>query len=280
MKTRVISGIVVALILIGAAFLMFTPVFDILFATLAALSCYEITKVAGVRSKPLRIVAIVFSAALVAGLLYISNFPLSLVCMIYVIGLILLTVCSYDDISFADLAITIYASFVVPIGYATIPLIADSYKMYSFVDRKETVLLVWCAVATALLTDVFAYFVGSKFGKHKMAPELSPKKSWEGAIGGAVCATLFQLLALLVFRLIAKETFFLPIWAYLLMNLVVSVVSMFGDLIASLIKRNYNVKDFSHLIPGHGGIMDRFDSVLLAAPTLYVFLTIYGLAVA
>ena len=280
MKTRVISGIVIAVILIGAYALCFTPVFDIVFIALAAAACYEIGKVCQVKNKPLRVVSVIFSAALVAGIIYGGTFPLSLLAMIYVIGLILLTVISYPEVSFKDLAVTVYGSFVIPIGFSTIPLVADMYKMYSYIDKKETVLLIWLSVATALFTDVFAYFVGSKFGKHKMAPVLSPKKSWEGAVGGVVCTTAFQLLVLLVWSLICKEKFFLPVWVYILMIICGSILSMIGDLMASLIKRNYDVKDYSNLIPGHGGIMDRFDSVLLTAPTLYVFLTIYGLAVA
>ena len=134
--------------------------------------------------------------------------------------------------------------------------------------------------AAALFTDVFAYFVGVKFGRHKMTPHLSPKKSWEGAVGGVICNLAFMLLCLVVFeKLLAKQDFFLPVWFYCIMVVFISVTSMFGDLMASLIKRYYGVKDYSNLIPGHGGIMDRFDSVLLASPTMYAFLLIFGTVV-
>ncbi|MBQ2693635.1 MAG: CDP-archaeol synthase, partial [Clostridia bacterium] len=127
---------------------------------------------------------------------------------------------------------------------------------------------------------VFAYFVGVKFGKHKMAPNLSPKKSVEGAVGGVVCVLLFMLLCLLVFeKVLVKQSFFMPVWFYCITVVFISITSMFGDLMASLIKRYYGVKDYSNLIPGHGGIMDRFDSVLLASPTMFVLITIYGMVV-
>jgi len=280
MKTRVLSGLVIAAILFTAYGFMFTPVMDVLTTALAMAACYEITKVAGVKNVPLRVVAILFSGALLLGVVYTSKFPVGLMAMIYVIGLVLLTVCSYPDIPFPDLAVTIYASFIIPLGFSTMSLVSDMYKIFpTLIDRNETRLLLWNCVATALFTDVFAYFVGRKLGKHKMAPNLSPKKSIEGAVGGVVGVVLLNLAFLGLFYFLTKETFFLPIWAYILMNVIVSVLSMFGDLMASLIKRYYGVKDYSNLIPGHGGIMDRFDSVLMAAPAMYVFLMCYGLAV-
>ncbi len=280
MKTRFISSIFIAIILFTAYAFMFTPVFDILVMVLAGAACYEVMKVAGVKSIPLRVVAILFSLALVLGVIYVSRVPVSLVAMAYVLGLVLLTVCSYPDIPFVDLAVTVYASFIIPLAFSTMSLVADMYKIFpGNIDRAETRLLLWNCVATALFTDVFAYLVGTKFGKHKMTPNLSPKKSWEGAIGGVVCVVLLNLGFLAVFHALTKESFFLPIWAYILMNIIVSILSIFGDLMASLIKRHYGAKDFSHLIPGHGGIMDRFDSVIMAAPAMYLFLMVYGLAV-
>ena len=284
MKTRVISGIVLAVILIGAWCLMFTPVIDLVTVVLSAGACFEITKIAGVKNPMLRAVAVVFSALLPAGLIYLHNIPvLEIVVILYVIVLVLLTVANYSrtTITFPDLAATVYASLIIPAAFSTIGLISDMYLRYpDFVTKNDCRMLLWIGVAAALFTDVFAYFVGVKFGKHKMAPNLSPKKSWEGAIGGVVCNLLFMLLCLVVFeKLLVKQDFFLPVWFYCIMVVFISVTSMFGDLMASLIKRYYGVKDYSNLIPGHGGIMDRFDSVLLAAPTMYVFLLLFGTVV-
>ncbi len=284
MKTRVISGIVLAVILIGAWCLMFTPAIDLVAIVLAAGACFEITKIAGVKNPVLRAVAVVFSALLPAALIYVKSVPLLEVFVIlYVILLVLLTVANFSKttITFPELAVTVYASLVIPAAFSTIGLISDMYLRYpDFVTKNDCRMLLWIGVAAALFTDVFAYFVGVKFGKHKMAPNLSPKKSWEGAIGGVVCNLLFMLLCLVVFeKLLVKQDFFLPVWFYCIMVVFISVTSMFGDLMASLIKRYYGVKDYSNLIPGHGGIMDRFDSVLLAAPTMYVFLLLFGTVV-
>ena len=284
MKTRVLSGIVIAVLLIGAWCLMFTPVIDLLFAVLAAAACYEITKVAGVKNLALRVVSIVFAGLLSLALVYVHSVPvLEVAVIVYVIVLVLLTVANFSrtTITFPDLAVTVYASLVIPAAFATIGLVSDMYQRYpSFISKADCRLLLWITVATALFTDVFAYFVGVKFGKHKMTPHLSPKKSWEGAVGGVVCVVLFMLLCKVIFeQFLAKQPFFMPVWFYCIAVAFISITSMFGDLMASLIKRYYGVKDYSNLIPGHGGIMDRFDSVLLASPTMYAFLLLFGTVV-
>ena len=285
MRTRVLSGIVLAVILIGTWCLMFTPVIDILFCLLAAAACYELTNVAGVKNVALRGIAIAFSAVLPLLIVYVSNVTIiEIAVILYVILLVVLTVANFSrtTITFPELAVTVYASLVIPAAFSSIGLISDLYQKYpESITRNDCRMLLWIAVAAALFTDVFAYFVGVKFGKHKMAPNLSPKKSWEGAIGGVACNLLFMLFCLFLFeKVIAKQAFFMPVWFYCIMIVFISITSMFGDLMASLIKRYYNVKDYSNLIPGHGGIMDRFDSVLLASPTMYVLILLYGTVVA
>jgi phosphatidate cytidylyltransferase len=147
----------------------------------------------------------------------------------------------------------------------------------------------------SLLTDTFAYIVGVKFGKHKMTPTISPKKSWEGAIGGTLAATVIaSLFAIYYGQLFNPSTFLgnifnnsgqqtildrivldqplsmpLQVVIIIIMTFTASIVSQFGDLMASKLKRHFEIKDFGNIFPGHGGIMDRFDSVLLVS--LYVF---------
>lgn len=124
--------------------------------------------------------------------------------------------------------------------------------------------LVWMIVISAFGSDIFAYFVGSFFGKHKMAPNLSPKKSIEGAIGGVMGAGLLGM----IFGLI----FMNEIWYHcLIIGITGGIVSEFGDLVASSFKRYMGIKDYGNLIPGHGGIMDRFDSVIFVAPAIYYY---------
>ena len=128
--------------------------------------------------------------------------------------------------------------------------------------------LVWLVFISSWGCDTCAYCAGMLFGKHKMAPVLSPKKSVEGAIGGVLGSALIGLLYGYIFR--AKLTVFgNPMLALFVIGAAGALVSMVGDLTASAIKRHYGIKDYGTLIPGHGGILDRFDSVIITAPLVY-----------
>lgn len=128
---------------------------------------------------------------------------------------------------------------------------------------------VWMIFISSWICDTCAYFVGVAFGKHKMSPKLSPKKSIEGAIGGiagsAVVGALYAYF--IVERVIAEQQI---TWIFVVISAVGAVISQIGDLAASAIKRNHDIKDYGKLIPGHGGVMDRFDSVIFTAPMIYL----------
>ena len=122
-------------------------------------------------------------------------------------------------------------------------------------------------------SDTCAYVVGRLFGKHKLAPVLSPKKSVEGAIGGVLGSALIGVIfGLIMSNYTGKSENLIVIFAVI--GGLGSVISQIGDLAASGIKRNYDIKDYGHLIPGHGGILDRYDSMIITAPIVY-FLSLY-----
>lgn len=142
-------------------------------------------------------------------------------------------------------------------------------------------------------TDIFAYFFGIAFGKHKMAPYISPKKTWEGSIGGTSMAMILGFLFLFFYEhfagivdAIPHDNFFVGFFAFdsfttlgkvifiLFLTLAISICSQIGDLIASKLKRNYGIKDYSNIFPGHGGILDRFDSAFFASAVFLVFIMI------
>ena len=129
---------------------------------------------------------------------------------------------------------------------------------------------IWLVFIIAFGTDIFAYFSGVFLGKHKLCPTLSPKKTVEGAVGGMVGALAFSLL----FGHFFLEQGHTLNFGFILMVLIGSVVSMLGDLSASAFKRQMGIKDYGNLIPGHGGILDRFDSVLFVAPYLYFYIAL------
>ena len=120
---------------------------------------------------------------------------------------------------------------------------------------------VWLIFISSWGCDTCAYWVGIMMGKHKMTPELSPKKTKEGAVGGILGAALLGA----IYGAVTGGT----VWAYALICAVGGMISMIGDLSASAIKRNQGIKDYGDLIPGHGGILDRFDSVIFTAPNIY-----------
>ena len=122
-------------------------------------------------------------------------------------------------------------------------------------------------------SDMSAYFTGMLFGRHKLIPEISPKKTVEGAIGGVVCATLLMLLYGFI---VSRTTDFTPNYYVLAFcGFVLSAVSQVGDLIASLIKRERGVKDYGKIFPGHGGVMDRFDSILSISTILMIICVLF-----
>ncbi len=128
---------------------------------------------------------------------------------------------------------------------------------------------VWLIFIGSWGADTSAYMVGRKIGKTKIVPVLSPKKSLEGFIGGVIGAVLIGVIYALIFRRQLSDTFADPVLAFAVTAGVASLISMVGDLAASAIKRDKNIKDYGKLIPGHGGILDRFDSVIFVAPAVY-----------
>ena len=136
---------------------------------------------------------------------------------------------------------------------------------------------VWMIFISSWICDTCAYAVGMLFGRHKLAPVLSPKKSVEGALGGVLgSAIVGAVYAYFVVERVMDERQIT--WIFVLISALGAVISQVGDLAASAIKRNHDIKDYGKLIPGHGGVMDRFDSVIFTAPMIY-FLTMVLLGI-
>ena len=160
-----------------------------------------------------------------------------------------------------DMAATVLGICYVPFFFHFAVLIDECDYAHNYI---------WLVFIIAFCTDIFAYFAGRALGKHKLCPKLSPKKTVEGAVGGVIGALAFSLL-FGHFFLEEGHTFNI---GFILMVLIGSVVSQLGDLSASAFKRQMGIKDYGTLIPGHGGILDRFDSVLFVAPYLYFYIAI------
>ena len=182
--------------------------------------------------------------------------PAAIVGMVlYWIALAIVLIASHGTLPFAQICIAAFSGIVLPL------LLSSIARILMLSGGRYLVLLPFVISFSA---DSGAYFVGVAIGKHKMAPILSPKKSWEGAVGGVLSAVILTV----VYALILDMAFGLTVryGAAILYGLFGSVVSILGDLFFSAIKRQTGIKDFSHLLPGHGGVLDRFDSMSLVAP--------------
>ena len=156
-------------------------------------------------------------------------------------------------------------------GGVLYPVLMSSLLQLRMMEHGQ--FLVMLPIVSAFLTDTGAYFVGMFLGKHRGIVPVSPKKSVEGFIGGLVCGVLFMLgYGLVMSRGFGLEVDMLRLALY---GLVGSFVTMLGDLSYSLIKRQYGVKDYGALLPGHGGMLDRFDSMSFVAPTMWVLVTLF-----
>lgn len=151
--------------------------------------------------------------------------------------------------------------------YTAVPMAL--MMMVGFVGREWEPARVLAIIFIVWVNDIFAYLVGCSIGKHKMCPSISPKKSWEGLFGGVLFAVAF---AMAVGYMMEGN-----IYAWGGLGAVVALAGVAGDLVESMIKREYDVKDSGNVIPGHGGILDRFDALLMAMPFAYVYMMIFGL---
>lgn len=247
-------------------------------AAVSMVATYEFTKAVGAKSKVLFSVSSIVSFVTVVLVGFgVKVPPVSIIYSFYVLAMLCLTVVLHEKIKYIDTVAAVFASVAIPYSlscFLRLNSIADYKPGYT---HLEGVYLVLMAFSCSWLTDMFAFAVGRKIGKHKMTPKISPKKSVEGAVGGVVITAAVNVVLLLVFSLISQKmghgSFLdesnLKYFYIVPVSMVLSVVSMFGDLAASVLKRNVGIKDYSNILHGHGGFLDRFDSTLFVLPVLY-----------
>ena len=266
---RLLSGIALLVILITVIVLN-GPVLEIFTLLISLCGFMELVRACGVRNQGEKaaLPEIVGYVGILCydGLLFLGSRDAfqqygMLVLILTIMGMLLCYVLTFPRYDARQVMAATFAYFYAPV------LLSYIYQTRNLPGGKYVVWLIFCA---SWACDTCAYAVGMLFGKHKMAPVLSPKKSVEGAIGGIVGAALVGFL----YALALKLSGVLPpggakLYAFGLISAVGAVLSQAGDLAASGIKRNYGMKDYGRLIPGHGGIMDRFDSVIVTAPLIY-----------
>lgn len=253
-KTRLISGIVLVIIalatIISGSWILF---FTLLAVSLIGMrELYKVMKVSDEHVTVLELVgylgAVLYYIAMKADF---GNYG-TMAIIISMILILFVYVFGYPKYH----AVQVMAAFFGVVYVAV--MLSFIYLTRSLPDGK---FLVWLIFLCSWGCDTCAYCVGMLIGKHKMAPVLSPKKSIEGAVGGVAGAALLGVIYAAATQGKMAE--------YALICAVGALISMVGDLAASAIKRNQNIKDYGKLIPGHGGILDRFDSVIITAPVIY-----------
>ena len=262
---RILSGIIglpiVALILIfGNIF-----VIDAFFAIVALIAIHEYFNSFKEKHKPVKWLGYM-SCILIAFLHIIPEeyylYTLALSICVSIASLFIQVVFSNMKTTVEDIMITFFGMIYVVLFLSFIPL------LHGIENGKY---LIWFILIAAWGTDTCAYFVGCKFGKHKFS-KISPKKSIEGCIGGTVGSMILALLCTFALNsLVGLEISYIYV---ALIGFVLSILSQIGDLSASSIKRTMGIKDFGNLIPGHGGMLDRIDSIIFIAPFAYFLLTL------
>lgn len=288
MKQRVITAVVLLALLAVVVWQINTPVLVLVIAFLAAVAANEIMRCAKVENTFIRVVAtgyaacVPFFASAKALTPWVSQAVWGKVIgavpgVVYLIALVLVLLLAmlkgYAYTTFEDVAVSVFAGALVPFGFSVFIRLRDMFQIEQF-----GIYLIFYGLICALATDSGAQLAGMAFGKHKMSPNISPKKTVEGAIGGLIFSLILNAVAIILYNRLAdfKMDEF-AVTVLLVACLPVSFLGMMGDLSASVLKRNFGVKDFGKIFPGHGGVMDRFDSSMFTLPVTYALaLTVFS----
>lgn len=262
--TRLLSGIVLVIILLATGILGGTVLWGFCFA-ISLIGLYEFYRVFKIE-KDLGLVGYAFAIVYYLALLfYQGNVNGALFLAIELMAAAGVYVLSYPKFNTEQIFASILGLLYLPIMLSYI---------YQIRIAEDGLFSIWLIFLCSWGCDTCAYCVGVLFGKHKLAPVLSPKKSIEGAVGGVAGAALLgAIYGVAVHNHLVMDN--APLY-FAIICAVGAVISQFGDLIASGIKRQHNIKDYGKLIPGHGGILDRFDSVIFTAPMIYALLFALG----
>ena len=279
MKTRIITSIV-AVIGIFPFFWFSAPtdpsnplnyLFPLLFAGVSFVSAWEMLHCLALDKKYAISVPLYFIAFAFPMLARVMNGNMReyvriavLVALIYAIYLFACIVFQFGKLDMGKIALLFMTSFYIVGANSAAIILRDTPSIGRYLFLIPFVL--------SWTTDIFAYFSGRLFGKHKLIEAVSPKKTVEGAIGGFVCCSLMAIL----YGLIVGKCFVVtPNYIALgLGGMVIGIVAQIGDLVMSAIKRQYGIKDYGYLLPGHGGVLDRFDSVIVVAPLTELLLAL------
>lgn len=263
MLTRVITG-VVGIPLVILLIVSGSPIINYTVTIVSCLGLYELFHTMKNTYRPMKYVGYIW---LLFYFIFFNTayayFAVYLACLI--VTALIYMVITYPKYSIIDVALTIFAVLYISL-------------LFSFIILTRNLLYgsfwVWLIIISSWGSDTFAYFTGVFLGKHPLTPKLSPKKTIEGSIGGAIGAGVIGAIYTLLYTHYHFEILRQYIVIIILIVVGASIISQYGDLAASAIKRFFKQKDFGDVLPGHGGILDRCDSLILVAPIIYIASTI------
>lgn len=261
-RTRLISGIV----LVALAILLVTKGGVLLYCVTAAISLigmFELYRVMGIEKKAPGIAGYLACLGYYGLVWFEGQHYVTLLAIAALMVLMSIYVFTFPKYGTEQITVAFFGIFYLGI------MLSYLYQVWAMADGKY---LVWLIFLSSWGCDTCAYCAGMLLGKHRLAPVLSPKKSIEGAVGGVVGSALLGCIYAYFFGAKMDEVSN-PMVACAVACAIAAVISQIGDLAASAIKRNHNVKDYGNLIPGHGGVLDRFDSMIFTAPAIYFALT-------
>lgn len=262
MRTRIITAIV-ALCLFVPVLYVGGIVFQIVAALLGIIGVFELFKMKGLKMQSfegvLAIIGIIFLVLPVKDWFFFMPQTTTNFTLFYIVVLLFLisSVLSKNTYTLDEAAFPVLVTLYVGVGFSNLVL-----------AREQGLVILFYALLVVWTTDIGAYFIGMMLGKNKLAPTISPNKSIEGSIGGTLSAVVVSAV---YFYFFAPTTYFHHSWIIMLLFTVVfSIVGQMGDLVESAYKRHYGVKDSGKILPGHGGILDRFDSLLFVFPVMHI----------
>jgi len=264
MKTRIIAAAVlvpILLVLVLWAPKMFAAV---IFAVLLAIGSYELLY----RTHLVKHPRLVIYSSIMAFAVVMWSYAGAVHAWL-LIGLMLYTLVLFAEMMLDHVKVRIEMLALCYVAGAIVPFLLSALVRILIMTTGRYVIMIPFVVG--FLSDAGAYFVGLKFGRHKLAPVVSPNKTIEGALGGVASAMVGMLIYTLILDL-AFPQFRVNYGLALLYGLLGSVAGVFGDLCFSIIKRQTGIKDYGNLIPGHGGVLDRFDSIMMVAPLMEALL--------
>jgi phosphatidate cytidylyltransferase len=272
MGKRILVAVVFVPVLFVIMFILPALALGLTMALIAALACFELLRAAKIRDSGL-VISSVVSAAIIPMLTWLINlvgvdaqagYVMSFLLMQVIFVLAIRAHGTQGELPFQDLCVCLFGGVLIP------TFLSALVELRMMPSGKYWVLL---PVIVAFLTDGGAYFAGIFLGKHRGITNVSPNKSLEGYLGGVISGPIFCIIYGIIVH--AATGMAVNFWYMILYGLVGSLVTELGDLAFSLIKRQLGVKDYGHLLPGHGGMLDRFDSMIFAAPLIYILVQLF-----